>query len=124
MAVKYKGNIKPTRLDIAFFFSDSRGRLSLQLRFAGRGRRPRRPVLPQSLGHIGKHIFNEDAIPRCGIADQHVRDRAHKVSVLDDRRARHECGQEGTTKFNRDLTVESINRLKLKQQVPFLKSFP
>ena len=39
-------------------------------------------------------------------------------------RARQECGQNRTTEFNRDLTIESINRLKLKQQVPFLKSFP
>ena len=51
-------------------------------------------------------------------------DSTDELAVLNDRAAAHECGQEGTTKFNRDLTVESINRLKLKQQVPFLKSFP
>ena len=71
-----------------------------------------------------QHIFNENSVSAGRIAHQHVRDSADKLAVLNDRGAAHECGQEGTTKFNRDLTVESINRLKLKQQVPFLKSFP
>ena len=77
-------------------------------------------------GHLRciQHIFDEDSVAGCGIVDEHMRYRSHELAVLDDRAAAHECGQEGTTKFNRDLTVESINRLKLKQQVPFLKSFP
>ena len=71
-----------------------------------------------------EHILNEDAVARGGISDHHVSNRSHELAVLNDGRAAHECGQEGTIKFNRDLTVESINHLKLKQQVPFLKSFP
>ena len=95
-----KGNIKPKGNDIAFF------------------------VLPREVAHLPQHIFNEYAVAGGGIIDKHVCHRSHQLAVLNDRGARHECGQEGTTKFNRDLTVESINRLKLKQQVPFLKSFP
>ena len=49
--------------------------------------------------HIDQHVFKEDSVPRGGIVDQHVRDRADELAVLDDGRARHECGQERTTKF-------------------------
>ena len=89
--------------------------------------------------HPIQHILNENSVACGGGVDQHVvwpysaslrckfatqTLRADELAVLDNRASAHECGQEGTTKFNRDLTVESINRLKLKQQVPFLKSFP
>ena len=57
------------------------------------------PVLPQRRGDVRQHILNKDPVPRGGIADQHVRDRTHKTSVLQDRAARHECGQVGTTNF-------------------------
>ena len=73
---------------------------------------------------MDKHILKEDVVARGRIVDQHMGDSTHVLAVLNDRATRQGCGQEGTTKFNRDLTVESINRLKLKQQVPFLKSFP
>ena len=39
--------------------------------------------------HILKHIFNENSIPRRGVADQHVRDCADKPPVLNDRGAAH-----------------------------------
>ena len=41
----------------------------------------------------------EDPLPRGGIVSRHVRYRAHRLAVLDDRRAPHKCGQVGTTKF-------------------------
>ena len=37
----------------------------------------------------GKHIFDEDTVPRGGIVDQNMRDRPHELAVLDDRGARH-----------------------------------
>ena len=46
-----------------------------------------------------QHIFNENPITRCGIVDENMRHRSHELAVLDDGRARHECGQERTTKF-------------------------
>ena len=107
-----KDNIKPRFWnDIAFFYSILHFVLCiLHLRC--------------QIAHLPQHILNEYTIPRGGIVDEDVGDSSHELAVLYDGRATHECGQEGTTKFNRDLTVESINRLKLKQQVPFLKSFP
>ena len=61
-----------------------------------------------------QHIFNENAVSRGGIVDEHVRYRADELAVLNDRRARHECGQVGTTIINRNLIIESIHRLKSK----------
>ena len=58
---------------------------------------------PRRNGHIDEHIFEEDSISRCRIVDQHVRHRADQLAVLNNRRAAHECGQEGTTKFNGNL---------------------
>ena len=49
----------------------------------------------------GEHVFDKDAISRGGIVDEHVRDSAHELAVLDDGRARHECVQVGTTVFNK-----------------------
>ena len=61
-----------------------------------------------------KHILNEDAVSRGGIVYEDVRYRADEFAVLNDRRAAHECGQEGTTIINRNLIIESIHRLKSK----------
>ena len=61
-----------------------------------------------------QHILNENTVSRGGIIDQYVRDRSDELAVLNDRRARHECGQEGTTIINRNLIIESIHRLKSK----------
>ena len=36
-----------------------------------------------------QHIFDKNPIPRGGVADQHVRDRADKPPVLNDRAAAH-----------------------------------
>ena len=57
------------------------------------------PFSAQRLCHIGKHIFNEDPIPRCRIADEHVCYRADELAVLNDRRDAHESGQYRTTIF-------------------------
>ena len=46
-----------------------------------------------------KHIFNENSVARGGIVDEHVGHRVDEFTVLDDRAARHECGQVGTTLF-------------------------
>ena len=54
----------------------------------------------QRLRQIGEHILDEDPIPRGGIADQHVRHRTDQPAVLQNRAARHECVQVGTTKFD------------------------
>ena len=37
--------------------------------------------------HIDQHVFKEDAVPRGGIVDENVGDRADELSVLDDGRA-------------------------------------
>ena len=39
--------------------------------------------------HRIEHILNENAVSRGGIVDQHVRDRADELAVLDNRRAAH-----------------------------------
>ena len=57
-----------------------------------RDRRPRRSVLSQRLGDIGKHIFHKDAVARGGVADEHVRHGAHDAPVLQNGAAAQECG--------------------------------
>ena len=52
--------------------------------------------------HIDQHIFEEDPVARGGIVDQHMRNGPHHLSVLNDRRAAHECGQERTPIFHRN----------------------
>ena len=44
-------------------------------------------------GHLRsvEHIFNKDPIPRGGIADEDVSDRADEVPVLNDRAAAWVC---------------------------------
>ena len=64
--------------------------------------------LPQRLRDVRQHIFDKDPVPRGGIVDQHVRDRADKAPVLQDRTARHECVQVGTTHFYNFLTVSTL----------------
>jgi hypothetical protein len=46
-----------------------------------------------------QHILDENAVSRSGIVYHYVRYRSDELAVLDDRRARHECGQDRTTKF-------------------------
>ena len=46
-----------------------------------------------------EHILNKNSVPRGGVADQHVRDRADELAILDDRAAAQVCGQERTTVF-------------------------
>ena len=61
-------------------------------------------------GHLrgAQHIFNENSVSRGGIVDKHVGDSSHKLAVLDNGRAAHECGQEGTTLFYKFLTVSTL----------------
>ena len=54
---------------------------------------------PQYLRHLTQHILNEYPVPRRGVADEDVGHGAHDLAVLTDGRARHECGQVGTTLF-------------------------
>ena len=49
--------------------------------------------------HADEHIFGEDPVSHGGVTDHHVCDGSHELAVLNNRRARHECGQEGTTVF-------------------------
>ena len=60
-----KGNIKPLWNDIAFCF----------------------------LPRLVEHIFDKNAVARGGIVDEHMGNSSYDLSVLDDRAARHECGQ-------------------------------
>ena len=46
-----------------------------------------------------QHIFDKDAVAAGGVVDHNVSHRADKLAVLNDGRARHECGQVGTTVF-------------------------
>ena len=53
-----------------------------------------------------QHILNENSVPRCRIVYHNVRDRADELAVLDNGAAAHECGQEGTTVFNKKFTTK------------------
>ena len=55
-----------------------------------------------------EHILNKYSVARGGIVDEHVRYRADQLAVLNDRRAAHECGQEGTTVFYNFLTILTL----------------
>ena len=46
-------------------------------------------------GHLrdGEHIFDENAVARGGIVDQHVGDCSDELAVLNDLAAAHGCGQ-------------------------------
>ena len=46
-----------------------------------------------------QHIFDENAVTRGGVVDQHVGDGADEVTVLDDRRAGHADVKYGTKEF-------------------------
>ena len=48
---------------------------------------------PRRHGHIDEHIFDEDSISRCRIVYKNVCYCSDELAVLDDGRARHECGQ-------------------------------
>ena len=43
--------------------------------------------LPRQIAHLIQHIFNENAISRGGVIDEHVRHSADELAVLNDRRA-------------------------------------
>ena len=53
-----------------------------------------------------QHILNENSIPRGGIIYKNVRYSSHELAVLDDGASAHECGQEGTTVFNKKFTTK------------------
>ena len=56
----------------------------------------KREAPPQS-GEARKEYKN--AVSRCRIVDENVRDSPHELTLLNDWRAAHECGQEETTRF-------------------------
>ena len=68
---------------------------------------PLRRSLHRHLRRI-QHILNENSVPRCGIVDHNVGDCADKLTVLDYRRAAHECGQVGTTVFNKKFIKDFV----------------
>ena len=53
-----------------------------------------------------QHIFYEYSVSLGGVCDHNVCDRADELAVLDNRAAGHECGQEGTTVFNKKFTTK------------------
>ena len=55
-----------------------------------------------------QHIFNEDPRPSRRVVHHPMSDRAYNLAVLNDRRAAHECGQEGTTIFNKKFIFATI----------------
>ena len=55
-----------------------------------------------------EHIFDENSVACRRVVDQYVRHSSHELAVLDDRGARHECGQVGTTHFYNFLTVSTL----------------
>ena len=61
--------------------------------------------------HIDQHILGKDPVAGGGIIDQNVGHGTDELAVLNDRRARQECGQERTTKFNQNLTMEIYDTL-------------
>ena len=54
------------------------------------------------------HILNKNAVALGGVCHHHVRYRSDKLAVLDNRAARQECGQVGTTLFYNFLTVSTL----------------
>ena len=60
-----------------------------------------------------QHIFNENSVPSCGVIDHNVGDSSDESAVLNDRRARHECVQVGTTIFEKLFTYSSENKERL-----------
>ena len=59
-------------------------------------------------GHAcgGEHVFNKNPVAAGGVADHHMSDCTDELAVLHDGRATHECGQEGTTVFNKKFTTK------------------
>ena len=56
----------------------------------------RRQFIASHLARI-QHILDENSVSRGGIVYHNVGNRADELAILNDRRARHECGQVGTT---------------------------
>ena len=74
----------PKNIVISTYFFNTKGNIKLIFRM----------ILPFKLrrlrhGHLRgvEHIFNENAVPRGGIVDQHVSHRADELAVLNDGRA-------------------------------------
>ena len=68
----------------------------------GKRRTLKKPRLPPRLSLFPRrveHIFDENSVALGGVVDHYVGDGADQLPVLNDRGARHECGQGGTTVF-------------------------
>ena len=69
-----------------------------------------------------EHILNENSIPRSGVVNEHMGNGTYKLAVLNDRAARHECGQVGTTVFNKKFifALVLLGRFPLKSMLVLL----
>ena len=65
-------------------------------------------VLPREVAYLIQHILNKYAVALGGVVYRDVSHRSNELSVLDNWRAAHECGQEGTTHFYNYLTVSTL----------------
>ena len=66
-------------------------------------------------GHLrgDEHIFDKNAVASRRVVYHNVGDSSNKLSVLNDRGARHECGQVRTTFFYKKLKRQNhIKRIK------------
>ena len=54
---------------------------------------------PFDSGCSVQHVFNEDAISRCGVVNKNMGHCSHQFAILDDRTAGHECVNIGPTRF-------------------------
>ena len=54
----------------------------------------------------GKHVFYKNTVALGGVCYQDVGDGSDEFTVLNDGAATHECGQEGTTVFNKKFTTK------------------
>ena len=58
--------------------------------------------------HIGEHILNENAIPRGGVVDHHVGDRADELAVPDQGAAAQMCVQSRTSFMKKHFLDDSF----------------
>lgn len=58
-------------------------------------------LLPHEQRQIHQHIFHKDAVASCQGVNHHMHHDSDELSVLNDARAARECGQAGTTVFNK-----------------------
>ena len=72
------------------------------------------------IAHLVQHILNKYTVSAGGVAYEHVGNRAYELAVLNDRRAAHECGQEGTTKSIKKMFLNLCAKVVVNGQMKFL----